>query len=333
MIVQIENRFCILEKKCGCYHAFPTLIRTDNQLWLACRSGSVSGRQAHGVGGKVLLFSSDVRHPDEWMSQGTLFEPSSNESVNELDAILSAPESDLYFLATRDYEFKRRNDVYLSRGSSPVLTRRTLLTALSDQNIICFGHIRRTDKGDLLMPGYRAFEDEPVGTPVLLKSGDRGKTWTFRAKVASSTAVGTRLTEYSLGYVGKKNWVVLIRNETPPFNLYRCESNDDGRTWSFPEKTNLFGHAPMIIDSQSIGGHLVIYRDLSESDPGLAIGISQDQGRSWRRIAKPALYTGSVYDGGYGDLVQLNDNRYLAVYYLCDADASPWIEGCVFTIQ
>lgn len=333
MHLKIEARFPIVKKKVGAYHAFPTIIRQTDQLWLACRSGRVSGRQDHGDRGKVLLFSTDVGQPDNWSPFGTLFEPALTQSVNELDAILSAPASDLIFLATRDYEFTRRNDVYLSRGSSPALTRRRLLTTISDQKAICFGHIRLAKSGDLLMSGYCGFEDEPAGTPVLLASADRGKTWTFRAKVASSAAVGTRLTEYSLGYLGNRNWVVLMRNETPPFDLYRCQSSDDGRTWSVPVKTTLFGHAPMILDSQTIGGHLVIYRDLSETDPGVAIGMSQDQGRSWRRMARLAAYTGSIYDGGYGDVVQLNDTRYMAVYYLCDADASPWIEGCIFSIQ
>jgi hypothetical protein len=89
----------------------------------------------------------------------------------------------------------------------------------------------------------------------------------------------------------------------------------------------------MILDSQSIGGHLAIYRDLAEPESGVAIGVSLDNGLSWKRIARLASYKGSIYDGGYGDLVQLEENRYLAVYYLCDQDASPWIDGCIFSID
>ena len=267
-----------------------------------------------------------------WTFHKTLFESSPETSGNELDAILSAPEPELVFLATRDFEWKKRNDVYLSMGKTPVLKRRTLFTEISDQYAICFGHIRKSSSGDLLMPGYCGFKNEPMGTPILLVSTDRGRTWAFRSKVASSTNVGSRLTEYSLGHLGASDWTVLIRNETPPFHLYRSQSHDDGRSWAFPEKTGLFGHAPMILDSEAAGGHLVIYRDLSEPEPGVAIGISLDQGVSWKRIDRLASYTGSIYDGGYGDLVQIEDNRYLSVYYLCDEDASPWIEGCIFSL-
>jgi len=332
MNLKIENRFNILGKEKGYYHSFPTLVRQQKQLWLACRSGSVSGSQAHGVDGKVLLYSAEVTRPDRWISHGSLFEPSPDGTHNELDAILSAPEADLVFLATRDYEWRKRNDVYLSRGRTPVLTRRTLLTEISDQFAICFGHIRKTVDADLLMPGYCGFGDEPSGTPVLLVSDNHGRTWTLRSKVASSAKTDTRLTEYSLGYLGDTSWTALVRNETPPFNLYRTQSIDDGRTWNDPEKTELYGHAPMILDCESGHGHLVLYRDLGETDPGVAIGLSRDNGVTWERAGRIVTYTGSIYDGGYGDLVPLEKNHYLAVYYLCDEDASPWIEGCIFSI-
>jgi hypothetical protein len=322
-----------LKKRKGDYSAFPTLIRQQMRLWMACRSGAVSGRQAHGVAGKVLLFSADAATPDNWSPQGTLFMPAPDGCGNELDAILSAPCPDLFFLATRDYEYKKRNDVYLSTGSTPDFRHRRLLTEISDHYAICFGHVRRTVGGDFLMPGYCGFSDEPSGTPVLLVSENQGGTWSLRAKVASSTKVGTRLTEYSLGHLGGSNWMALIRNETPPFPLFWTESHDDGRTWGKARKTTLCGHAPMILDVEGGGGHLVLYRDLAESEPGVGIGISLDRGASWQRIGRLAAYTGSIYDGGYGDLVHLADDRYLAVYYLCDEDGSPWIEGSIFSIE
>ena len=300
---------------------------------MACRSGSVDRRQAHGVDGKVVLFSADVTRPDRWISYGSLFEPSPDGTRNELDAILSAPEPDLIFLATRDYECEKCNDVYLSRGQTPFLFHRKLLTEVSDQYLICFGHIRKTISGELLMPGYCGFSNEPSGTPVLLVSKNLGRTWSFRSKVASSAKAGTRLTEYSLGHLGDTNWTALIRNETAPFNLYRTVTFNDGWSWSNPEKSDLCGHAPMILDSESARGHLVIYRDLAGAEPGVAIGLSMHKGYYWQMAGRLSSYGGSIYDGGYGDLVQLEATRYLAVYYLCDEDAAPWIEGCVFSLE
>ncbi len=328
----IEQRFNVLKKQPGRYHGFPTLVRQERKLWLACRSGIVNLNQAHGIKGSVLLFSADLSKPDQWHAQGPLFTPSSGTTGNELDAILSMPEPGLFFLATRDYERKLRNDVYLSRGRNPALTERLMLTSISDHYAICFGHIRKTLDGGLLMPGYRGYSDEPDGTPVLLRSRDHGKSWQLIGNVASSTAVGTRLTEFSLGHLGETNWTVLIRNETPPFFLYRAETCDDGLTWSFPEETQLKGHAPMIIETQPTNRHVVLYRDLSATPAGVAVAISDGNGGDWRKLGRLAEYPGSIYDGGYGDLVHLDGERFLAVYYLCDHDGAPWIEGCVFKI-
>jgi len=74
MHLQIEKQLAILKKETGNYHSFPTIVRQRSKMWMACRSGLVSGRQAHGVDGKVLLFSADVTKPDRWMSHGPLFE-------------------------------------------------------------------------------------------------------------------------------------------------------------------------------------------------------------------------------------------------------------------
>jgi hypothetical protein len=132
MHLKIEHRFSILEKEKGRYHSFPTLVRQQDQLWLACRSGSVSGRQAHGVDGKVLLFSAEVTRPDRWISHGSLFEPSADGTRNELDAILSAPETNLFFLATRDYAVERAQRRLSVKGPD----------ACSDQQKVAHEHLR-----------------------------------------------------------------------------------------------------------------------------------------------------------------------------------------------
>ncbi|UCF92615.1 MAG: exo-alpha-sialidase [Desulfobacterales bacterium] len=125
----------------------------------------------------------------------------------------------------------------------------------------------------------------------------------------------------------------MIRSETPPFFLYRSETPDDGRSWSAPQRTDLKGHAPMIIETEPARHLLVLYRDLSQKTPGIGIGYSSDGGHNWQRLGSLAVYAGSIYDGGYGDLIQLEGNRFLAVYYLCDQDASPWIQGTLFILD
>ncbi len=331
--MQIEKRFSILAKEDGWYHAFPTIIRQNETLWMAFRTGRTSNRQAHGVDGRVRLFSADAGKPNIWKDHGVLFKPTTDGTRNELDAILSAPTEEMIFLATRDFEYQKRNDVYLSKSSRLPVKNRTLLTDISNQYIICYGHIRKTNGNRLIMPGYCGFHDEPDGTPILLVSENDGFSWKMRAKVASSTQAGTRLTEYSLGYLGARQWTSLIRSETSPNQLFQSTTFDNGRTWTRAEPTSLVGHAPMIIEMKPENGLLAVYRDLSESDPGVSVGIKLNRDNNWQKLGSLAAYLGSIYDGGYGDVLNIADDRYLAVYYLGDSDRSPWIEGCVFSTR
>ncbi|UCF92616.1 MAG: exo-alpha-sialidase [Desulfobacterales bacterium] len=200
--MKIEKHFAIIAKQVGRYHAFPTLARQDEVIWLACRSGQVEKRQCHGRQGCVRLFAASTGEADCWRDQGVLFRPSRGGSRNELDAIISAPTPELMFLATRDFEHGQRNNAFLSRWAGLPYPERRPLAEISDRPVICFGHIRQTTAGELLMSGYAGTRDEPQAAPYLLVSTDQGRSWHLRAKVASSEEAGIRLTEFSLGHRG-----------------------------------------------------------------------------------------------------------------------------------
>ena len=89
----------------------------------------------------------------------------------------------------------------------------------------------------------------------------------------------------------------------------------------------------MLIEIKPSGNLLMLYRDPSQKMPGTGIGCSRDGGNNRQRIGSLDLYGGSIYDGRYGDLIQLEDNRFLAAHYLCAQDASPWIEGAIFSLD
>jgi hypothetical protein len=44
-------------------------------------------------------------------------------------------------------------------------------------------------------------------------------------------------------------------------------------------------------------------------------------------------YGGNRYNGGYGDVLEIDSNLFLAVYYISDADETPWIEGRLFSFN
>lgn len=334
--ISIRERFVIVPKNVGRYHSFPAMVRFKNSLLLSFRSGFVQQGEMHGTGGAVHLLHADVSCPQEWrplpMGMDT-----ADDDHNEMDAILSLPseggEINELFLATRNYDVdgicrtwlsKLEGDFLIAPSAEPHLNLipRRHLKEISDLEINCYGHIQRTLSGELLMPGY-------TSSPVLLFSGDNGLTWQFRSQIYENDDRMT-LSEFSMVHQKGTEWMALIRNEKRTQALQLICSEDDGQTWSHPEPTVLTGHAPMAIRTWQ-GDFMVIYRDLSEKKQGVSIGFCRGDGRCWEMLGRLCEYTGNLYDGGYGDLLQLKQNLFLAVYYRCDKDASPWIEGVLFS--
>lgn len=331
--VRINKRFPIIPRREGQYHSFPTLVRWQKALWLACRSGKVDSRQVHGYNGSILLFRAELSDPTAWHAHGILFSPSPDGSENEIDAILSTPDSDHVFLATRDFK-RQRNLAFLSSWTELPGTDRVPLpeiTAINAGCLVCYGHIQQTENNDLLMPAYGHIKGEKPSS-FLLASIDHGASWQLRALVARTNAEKKHHpSEYTLAKAGNHDLVALVRNDLTPSPLLRVTSNDDGHTWSVPEATSLIGHAPMMITS-SQGFLLAVYRDLAEDQPGFGLGTSLDNGKTWQRLTRLAEYQGNIYDGGYGDLIELADNTFLAAYYLSKGDGCPWIEGILFSL-
>lgn len=355
--LNVNERFIVIPKEVGRYHSFPTLIQVDDRFWLACRSGKKDRTQPHGFEGTVRLFITNVRYPLWWEDCGTFFGPEESGSANELDAILSRPSENYIFLATRDYEQRKKNIPFISRWDADELIKSSSGVLHPDRKPVkrisdfqsagaepmhktvpdkvmmsaCFGHIRQTLSGEFLMPGYGVIRGDKMPSPVLLSSDD-GESWRLRSVLARSDQENRMLTEFSLGHIGDEKWLALIRNEIRPYHLMYVQSDDDGRTWSSIVPTPLKGHAPMIIKT-GFGGFLVQYRDLSGKLPGIGIGISSDDGKTWKQVGRPSTYQGSIYDGGYGDIIGMSQNRFMIVYYLCDKDGSPWIEGVLFSLK
>ena len=71
-------------------------------------------------------------------------------------------------------------------------------------------------------------------------------------------------------------------------------------------------------------GKLVLaFRDLNDDLPGVGLAFSDD-GLNWERI-NLKHYRGNLYEGGYTDFVEIEDNELFVVYYICDEDNEPWI--------
>lgn len=225
--LDVHERFIVVPKEPGSYHSFPTLIRSGETLWMACRSAKVDQHQIHGFDGIARLFCADVTEPTFWQDCGVIFQLG-NDSSNEIDAILSGSLGKHIFLATRDYDRSRKSTTFFSRWnlkdfkkshSEIRLSGRKPLTQLSDTEITCFGHIQETTTGRLLMPGYGLLVADEKPSPLLLASDDGGESWTLLSVLACSDEEDTLLTEFSLGNIEDRKWLALVRNETPPCDI------------------------------------------------------------------------------------------------------------------
>ncbi|WP_051129563.1 sialidase family protein [Hippea alviniae] len=307
----------LAKKEKGRYKAFPTVVKVEDKIIVAYRDGETEITKPHGKNGKVKILKS--KNLKEWTEFDTPF------NDNELDAILSGPFDDEIILVTRSFEYKKRNESYVSRFKIDSLP--TERSKVQIENVVLsafFGHMFEFE-GELIASAYGLIDGVPL--PLVLSSSDKGKSWKFKSVVASKD-FEPKLNEMSIANLNDR-FIAVIRSYTDTYDLF-CSFSDDLIRWSKPRKLDFVGHAPSL-RSLSDGRVCMSFRDLNESLPGFGLAITED-GRKWERI-KIGSYTGGLYEGGYTDFVELDDGRLFVVYYTCDEDNEPWIEGKVISLR
>lgn len=343
MPLTIHHRFSPLPRSVGRYSAFPTLARCGERLLLAARTGQVG--VAHGEAGVPRLLTTEGDPLAPWIEVSLELEPW-QAGENNLDAIISVPGNGWVYLLTRSYDYRDNSTLpYLSRWpvaefeqalaagrlSAPRRLLHSLLGAEGERlrPHAAYGHIQRSDTGELLLAVYGTEPGQTLPSPWVLVSHDEGESWAVRGLIAHSASFGSYLNETALAPLAAGRWLAVIRSNQPPHPLYICHSADAGAHWSEPQPSGLLGHAPMA--AWVAGRLLLIYRDLA--GPTAAISLAEWGAAGWQRLGALTHYSGGIYDGGYGDLLPLAAGRLLAVAYLCDDDQrAPWVDGWVATL-
>lgn len=305
------------EKEPGKYKAFPTVAKVGNSVVVAFREGFVDIRKPHGRGGRVkILKSQDLVNWQE-------FETPFNDS--ELDAILSGPFGDNLSLATRSFEHRVRNDVYISVFKANGLPERRQKVQIKGVNLSAFfGHAFMLG-GELLATAYGDIDG--VQMPIILASPDFGKTWKIKSFIVSKE-FRPILNETSIINVDDK-FLAVMRSHEPSYDLY-YSFGKNLTEWEEPRKIGLLGHAP-VARRLSDGRIALVFRDLNGDLPGVGLAIS-DNGVDFKRV-NICHYTGDLYNGGYGDFVEVSPKKLFVVYYRCDESDEPWIEAKVIDLQ
>jgi hypothetical protein len=94
----------------------------------------------------------------------------------------------------------------------------------------------------LLLPVYgEATLGDGMGVAVF-RSGDRGKSWRLLSMLAPQKEQGVSFAEPFLYRTPKGKLVLFLRTAGADGYLYTAESRDDGSTWSWPTRQDVWGH-------------------------------------------------------------------------------------------
>lgn len=175
--------------------------------------------------------------------------------------------------------------------------------------------------GSILLPvmGYNVRGDSANEAAVMLKSVDKGATWTYLSTMADDP--GGKLGHFQEpGIVRTKTGriVAAIRNQGEDNAIWTTWSDDNGKTWVPVRKSGMIGH-PADLLQLADGRLLCTYgqRSSRHADPGgIRATFSLDNGETWQVEREVAVRQDFLnWDIGYPESMQLGDGRILTVYY------------------
>ena len=310
------DRIIIAKKENGRYKAFPTVIKNDNDIIIAYRNGVVDVSKPHGKDGCVVLLRS--RDLKSWQTLETPF------CDNELDAIISKVFDDKLILATRSFEYKKRNESYVSIFDAHCIPSERKKVEIKGVNLAAFfGHMFEFGK-EIIATAYGTINK--ITKPLVVASNDAGLNWYLKSAITNDNFEPI-LNETTI-FPFNGEFIAIMRSKEPSYDLYISHSKNL-IDWSIPEKMGILGHAPMAKTTQK-GKAVFVFRDLNDDLPGVSVAVSSNL-KDWN-IINIRKYSGNLYNGGYADFVEIEQDRLFVVYYVCDEDNEPWIEAAFIDI-
>lgn len=171
-------------------------------------------------------------------------------------------------------------------------------------NVRIYRSVIELDKGDLLASMYGKFKSEKKYRSFLVKSTDRGASWSYLSTIAYDPNVGTEgFCEPVMGLL-KNGEILCIMRTGSGEPLYQSRSRDQGKRWSNPVPTGARGVDPdlVVMESGIIAcsyGRLQPRKEIEPSfsldsrlpaSMGVRIMFSKDEGASWTNHT--TTYTG-----------------------------------------
>ncbi len=193
------------------------------------------------------------------------------------------------------------------------------------------GRIVELPDGSLVMPVNGAFA--PGGSTCfgVMRSEDRGATWTALCPCAAELPA-TDLHETRMALLPDGTLVAMHR--TANGNFYRSTSADGGATWDGPAETPIWcgGSSPADLLALDDGRLLCTYGH-RRPPYGVRASISHDGGRTWDLGREVVLRDdGLDRDIGYPTSIQLDDGSILTVYYWHNNDQIRYLTATRWTL-
>jgi len=176
--------------------------------------------------------------------------------------------------------------------------------------------------GALLAPAFCAdrFKNQFMNHVFMLRSEDSGATWRQLGTLDKRDKQYAPLTESVAAATGADSITALIRTTNKFDFMLSTSSQDQGATWSLPEKTDLQGHPTDLIalDSSLLMCAFALLPDAegaAKRRPGIRVAFSSDNGKTWPEDSVAHLRDDSPESKfDRARILDLGNSRYLAAY-------------------
>ena len=197
------------------------------------------------------------------------------------------------------------------------------------------GNTIEMDDGSIILPMYGMKNYGETSRIFVMKSFDKGMTWTFLSDVAHKE--DRNFYEPFVLRTRSGKLIALLRTQriqTPGvdfdstyMNLHTCISEDNGNTWSQPEERTILGSNPFHALQLSSGNVLITY-GYRRLPYGMRARLTDGELINLDTADELVLRDDSLTtDLGYSSAVQLEDGRILVSYYYSEIDEIRYIAG------
>jgi hypothetical protein len=171
------------------------------------------------------------------------------------------------------------------------------------------GNVVQLANGDLLRIANFALSDDEMHRVCLLKSTDRGASWSYMSTVADPTTESRNFNESALLRLPDGSFLSMMRTMSGE-PMYQSKSTDGGLTWSKPVSAGVNGVRPHM-ELMSNGVIACSYGRLSYPPSlGDQVMFSLDGGESW--MDHTTIYHGP--STGYTSMVEVRPGELLLAY-------------------